>query len=353
MARNEVDITGMRPKMGASSLVLPITFDYSGGRADKSRTAKTWSIILAVLGSIICVGNLFNKERNFFLSLLISIVIASIFLFIIRFPLQKEGKLRTEKIKLKDSDGVLNPQSFWGIYDIEEIYPHICRFRTGKSGVFILLNKDVILGKFTEAEFDHYEAIGDAYNIAGSSNIQMCHLDYMDIVGSDKRLDQSFIELQNVKNEDVKDILTDIYTFQQEQMSRMITTFDAYVFLWSGNDITAWNTIQRILSCLMDANYRSYQVLDRSAIRELASTILMLQNFSAEDSMLKAFVSESSRGVVPIQVIHSDGTVEKLNKTVAEKREEAELAEKRKQAKREERQNSKKKQSNEEEIDLF
>lgn len=121
MARNEVDITGMRPKMGASSLVLPITFDYSGGRADKSRTAKTWSIILAVLGSIICVGNLFNKERNFFLSLLISIVIASIFLFIIRFPLQKEGKLRTEKIKLKDSDGVLT-LNLSGVYMILRRY---------------------------------------------------------------------------------------------------------------------------------------------------------------------------------------------------------------------------------------
>ena len=208
--REEVDSTGMRPKLGQETITLPITFDYQGGRREKSKTSRNIAIVLGIVGIIVAIVLLFNKNGNIFTNLLMSAVVVLVVSFIIRFPLLKEGTLREERIHLEDTDGFLPITSFWGIYDISDVYPYICRFRNGKSGVFILLNRDVILGKYSEAEFDHYEAIGDAYNISGSSNIQMCHLDYMDVVGSDERLDESFRSLLRVSNPDLKDLLIDI-----------------------------------------------------------------------------------------------------------------------------------------------
>ncbi len=354
MAQEILDRTGMRPRIGQDTITLPITFDYQGGRREKEKTAKVWAVVLGVLEVIFFIGFLFRRDSNLLVNLLMSFASLLLMSSIIRFLLLKEGRRRIEKIQIMDTDGVIDVQKLWGIYDIGEVFPYVCRFRSGKSGVFVQLNKDVILGKYTEAEFGHYEAIGDAYNIAASSNTQICHIDYMDVVGSDERLDSSFSSLDKVSNPDLKDLLTDIYTYQQEQMSHQIVSFDTYLFLWSGSDESAWLTIQRILSCFMDANYRSYHVLDRTDLRELAKNIYLFEEFSVEDAMLRSFAVGNSTGIIPIQVEHSDGTLEKLNKTSEEKAYEAELAAKREQVKKEMKQQKKKKGSkNEDSIDLF
>lgn len=351
------DTTGMRPRLGQTKLVLPVTFDYTGGRKDSQRTAKIWSIILGVVGFIIGLGTMFNKKGFFLTNLLIGVLIWFGVLFIIRFFLMNEGKIRQQQIALIDSDYKRSTQDFWGIYSIEDQYPYYCRFRNGKSGVFVRLNKDVILGKYSEAEFEHDEAIGDAYNICGSSNVLMYHVDYMDNVGTDERLENSFIKLGTVTNPDVKDILTDIFTYQQEQMLERVTTFDTYLFLWSGSDINAWSTIQRILSCFMQANYRSYHVLTESDLREFDKVLMNLDDFSIVDAMLNAFSTQVSMGIQPIKVVHGDGSEEIFGKTLEQQRREAELKEKETELKKQEvkRRKARKNNKNEEdeEIDLF
>lgn len=359
--REEVDSTGMRPRVGQVSMPLPITFDYQGGRRNKDKTARVWSVILAVLSIICFIGLLFRKDGNIIVNLMLAVAVVYGIFLIIRFPLMKEAHHRKEKIKLIDSDNVIPSTDIWGIYDFSDTYPYIVRFRNGKSGMFVLLHKDVILGKYAEAEYDHYEAIGDGYNIDGSSNIQMCYIDYMDLIGSDERLDDSFKSLEKVTNPDLKDLLTDIYTYQQEVMSSQATTFDAYLFLWSGNDDSAWDTIQRILSCFLDGNYRGYKILNKSDIRGLTKVVFNLEDFSVENSMLNAFlVSDDSKCVVPIKVVHEDGSEEVLNKTSAERKEEmlerqreSELRKEEIKARRTERRKKPASDNEDEEIDLF
>lgn len=333
---SEVDNTGMRPQLGQSSIILPVTFDYSGGRKDTQKTAKIFSIVLSIVGTVIGLGVIFSKKGFFLTNFLFGVAIIYIFLFIVRFFLLKEGKIRQSMIDLKDSDYKKELREWWGIYSINDTYPYYCRFRNGMSGVFVLLNKDVILGKFSESEFEHYEAIGDAYNICGSSNIKMCHIDYMDNIGMDERLEESFINLERVENPDLKDLLTSIFSYQQEQMLERVTTFDAYLFLWSGSDISAWNTIQRILSCFMQANYRSYRVLDAKDLRDLQITLGNLKDFSVIDAMMNAFTTNNDISINPIKVKHSDGNVEILGKTRAQRKEEAILREKEEELKKEE-----------------
>lgn len=355
---SEVDNTGMRPQLGQSSIILPVTFDYSGGRKDTQKTAKIFSVVLAFIGIVIGLGTIFSKKGFFLTNFLLGIVIIYIFLFVIRFFLLKEGKIRQGMIDLEDSDYKKELREWWGIYSISDTYPYYCRFRNGQSGVFVLLNKDVILGKFSESEFEHYEAIGDAYNICGGSNIKMCHIDYMDNIGMDERLEESFINLERVENPDLKDLLTSIFSYQQEQMMERVTTFDAYLFMWSGSDISAWNTIQRILSCFMQANYRSYRILDAEDLRDLQISLGNLKDFSVMDAMMNAFITNADTSISPIKVKHADGNVEILGKTRAQRKEEAILKEKEEELKKEEikrrrRSKSKKDLQEDEVIDLF
>lgn len=363
MNRSNEDFSygNMRPQMGATNMTLPITFDYSGGRREHSRSRKIWVVVLIVIGLLAGIGTLFNKEGFFLTNIVLGFGFMFLISLFIRFVILKEAKVRKEYIEMIDRDYKYPTDEIWGIYAVEDQYPYYCRFRNGNSGLFVRLNKDVILGKFSQAQFDHYEAISDALNIAGGSKVRICHIDYMDNVGTDERIEESFIGLSEVSNTDLKDVLTDIFTYQKEQMMERVTTFDVYAFLWTGSDIAAWAVIQKVLSCFLEANYRSYHILDSSDLRELECVLGNLHDFSVNDALTTAFhTNEEYKGVYPIKLIHEDGSEEKLGDTLEEKREKRMQAEKEKEAKREEikRRKStkgKKKKSSEEdeEINLF
>lgn len=351
---------GMRPEMGDAVISLPMTLDYSSGRSEKTKTMRIVAIIGAVLGILISILILFSGAINFFSRLLLAAAILFVTQFIIRFVVLKESSIKKAYKELIDTNYELSLSSLWGIYTIEEGYPYYCRFKNGRSGVFVRLNKDVILGKYDESEFAHYEAISDAYNIAGGSKVQICHIDYMDHVGTDERLEESFESLGNMSNPDLRDILMDIFSYQQEQMMRKVTTFDTYLFLWTGSDINGWATVQKILACFLDANYRSYHILDADDIRELVKTLFNLNEFSIINASSNVFESGDQAGIIPIQIVHADGSVEKLGKTVAEKKEEQRIRDEEARAKeaelkrRKENKSSKKKPvEEEEEFDIF
>lgn len=331
---NVEDNTGMRPEMGDSTITLPITFDYSGGRKDTNKMAKVWAVILSIVGLIIFLGVLFGKS-DLITKLIIAAVVLLSFSTVIRFFLLKEKDKKEYMKSILHTDYKLSYKEIWGIYKVEKIHPHICRFRNGKSGIYIRLNKDVILGKYSEAEYEHYEAIADAYNLAGAGKVQMIHIDYMDDVGTDDRLENSFNSLEDVANPDLRDLLTDIFSYQQENISGRVSTFDVYVFLWKGNDITAWNTISRILNCFLEANYRSYQILDERDLRDLTKIVFNLNDFSVSEASADTFnTSTTSSSIQAISVKNVDGTVTKIGKTRQEKEEEEKLRIKEEEAKR-------------------
>lgn len=344
----------MMPKKGATSLLLPITFDYSGGRSESMKSRYIWSAILGVIVIIIAVGVATNKSGFFAFNLILAMGILFVSSYAIRMLLLKEGKLREDFKSVNKNDMKRGFEDSWGIYSVDEDYPYYCRYRNGKSGLIIQLNKDVILGKYSDSEYEHYEAISDAYNIAGSSNIQMCYVDSMGNVGTDSRLEQSFAELSSVNNPDVRDVLTDIFTYQKNLMMERVTTTDHYVFTWRGSDITAWNIIQQILACFLQANYVSYHILDPDDMRDLYKDLFNVHEFSVVDATLSAFnakklekgeIEYSFNGVTPIRLVYEDGTETKLGKTREEKEQERKLAEKEKELKKQELKRRKSKSS--------
>lgn len=314
-------ISEMRPHVGSSMINIPITFDYKGGRKESQRTRYIWSVFISILGLLISISAMFSSEGSVIYNMAISCLILCGTMFIVRFLLLKEGTLRREYLTEKKEDYKLEETELWGIYEIEKSYPYYCRFRDGKSGIFVRLNKDVVLGKYSESEFQHYEAIGDALKMVGESNIRICHIDYMDNVGTDERLDECFRNLNSVENPDIRDILTDIFSYQKKQMLERVSTFDVYLFMWQdGIDITAWYSIRRILGCLLGANYRSYHVLDRYDLRDLAKVVFNLDSFSVIGAVKKAVTANAYDGVIPIKTVDIYGNEVKINPTISEKR---------------------------------
>lgn len=350
----------MRPIKGSSKVYLPITFDYSGGRSESSKGRMLWAIVIAVIGIILGLGTIFSKEGFFLVNLLLGIIIMFLFSLIIRFPILKEHNVRNAMLSRKNFDYKEETDSMWGIYEIDNMYPYYAHMRNGKVALFVLFEKDVILGKEEDSKYSHYEAIADAYNLAGSAGIGLCHIDGMDVIGNDERLVECFRSLPSITNTDMRDLLTDIYTNLEDIMDERFTTYDIYVFTSKDNEASFRYQVNKIINCLLDANFRSFKILDSNGIRWLAKSINNLYDFSVTEACYNSFKVQNYSGIVPISVTYSDGSELKINKTSAEKKAEVKLREKEDRLRKEEKKNRKKtgKKSSsiyyeDEEIDLF
>lgn len=348
----------MRPRKGDSSINLPVTFDYSGGRKETNKSKILWVCVLFVIGLIVGIGTMTSDEGFFLFNIIFGLLILAGVILIIRFPIMKEHKIREKMCKQQENDLIKDYTDLWGIFEMDDVYPYYAHLRNGRSAVYIQFEKDVILGKDGNAEYDHYEAIGDAYNLAGSMQIGLCHIDYMDLVGSDDRLTNCFRELSSVENPDIRDLLTDVYTNLQEQMNQNVSTFDVYVATFKTSETIFWYNLQQIISCMLEANYVSFKILDKSDLRDLSKSLFNIHDFSVVEASASAFENKKYSGIVPISVTKSDGTETKLNKTMEEKKEERKQKERELALKKEEDRRRKKKKKNpknttEEEIDIF
>lgn len=344
----------MRPVKGDTSITLPVTFDYNGGGSEYSKTRKLWAIIVSVIGILASLIMLFGGKNIFIVKLFFSLVILFVFSIIVRFVILKEAKIRNRMSRITSEDYKREYRDFWGSYSIEEDYPYYVHLKGGREVLFVLYEKDVIIGKEKDAEFNHYEAIGDALNLLGSMGITFYHIDYMDTVGSDDRLDNCFEKLSSVVNPDIRALLTDVYTNLQSTMEENVTTYDVYAYTFKGSESSFWYNIQKVISCMLDANYSSFKILNTNYHRLLVQSLLNLLDFSVNTAEVESF--SKTKGIIPISVVTYNGEETIFNKTSEEKKQDLKNKSKEQELKKLEQKRRKKKKVesvSDNDIDLF
>lgn len=321
----------MKPEPDDYSINIPMTFDYKGGRGENKRQQIILALI-SVLVTIVLVVFVFSNETS---TLIKKICISALILFIssifLRFFVFKESVYSDIFEGLKEVDFCPDSSSYWSIYDINTSYPYICHYTNGYKGLFVRMEKDVIVGKSKTVMYDHFEGISDALNMASSLNINLYHIDYMDNVGNDVRLKAMYSDLKNVDNPDMQDIMLDMYQNLEDEMSRDYSSFDVYVFFTKDKVENFIYNVQSICGVMLGGNYLSYKILDTNSIRHACMTLLNLKDFSVVSAIEVLLKNSSHTGIIPICIEHADGSIEKINKTTEEKRIEAEEKLKREQ----------------------
>lgn len=310
----------MTPQPGDYSINLPITFDYRGGRNENKKNKILISIIDVFLTIALIVIMLINKELLVWQRILYACIVFYVGLAVLRFVVFKETYFSDIYEKLKKDDYELKLEYIWQIFDIDYSYPYMCYFKNGQKGIFVRMEKDAITGKPDTAMFDHYEAIGDAYNVAHALNMNIVHIDYMDNVGNDSRMQKMYDDLTFVENPDMQDMLIDIYSNLQEEMSRNYACFDIYLFLTRDNARNFVYNVQTVANKMLGGNFITYKVLDRFEISRVCTAVFNLHDFSIVEACENTLQGVSHSGIIPLNVVHGDGTVEEFNKTTEEKR---------------------------------
>lgn len=306
----------MRPEPGDQIIDVPITIDYSGGRSDSIKSKLLWSLVATLVLVILFFVILFSAQ-NFVLKLMAMAIEMYVGTALIRFLLLNESKYRKEAHKRLREDYSINMSDFWNIYQIIGEY---CYFISGHIGLFFLLEKGVLVGSEEDSEYEHYEAIADALNLVATSKMRVCHIDMMDKIGHDDRIRKAMRTIRKYPDSGAKDLSEEIFRYQQEMADDSVTSYDIYLFMFKGDEDEFVSSVQKVLSCLMTANYTSYTSLDGESIRTIAATLFNIHDFSVVNATREAFGNRGGKNnITPIALMHSDGTKTRLNKTKEEK----------------------------------
>lgn len=314
----------MQPEPKDTTIRLPITFDYKGGRNETKKNKWILAGVSVVLCLVIIIGIFINNNLSIIVRLLYSVGVLYAFLLFLRFFVFKEQYYSDIYESLKEVNFLVPVTCIWKIFDVDYTYPYVAYFKNGMKGIFVKMEKDAVTGKGENACFNHYEAISDALNKAHSKNMNIRHIDYMDNVGNDSRLKDLYEGLKDVENPDMEEMLIDIYDNLQDEMSLDYASFDIYLFLSRDKIENFMYNVQTVCNSMLGGNFITYRVLNRADLRTVCMALFNLHDFSVVSSCEEVLHGESHRGIVPIRIIHEDGTQEKLNKTQEEKRVELE-----------------------------
>lgn len=340
----------MQPEKTDTSINIPVTFDYKGGRNENKKNKVIATLVCLVLGIIVIIGTWTNKDLILWKRALIVMIVFTVVMYFIRLYLLKEMYYSDIFESLKEVKNIMPVTKIWSIFDIDFEYPYICYFKNGMKGIFVKMEKDAITGKGEFACYDHYEAISDAYNLCHSLNMDIRHIDYMDNVGNDPRLQALYDGLNDVDNPDVEEALIDMYSNLQDEMSHNYSSFDIYLFLTRDKLENFKYNVQNVCNTMLGGNFITYRVMNRNDIRTVCIALFNLEDFSVTDSCEEVLKHQSKQGIVPIRVLHADGTIEKLNETSEEKRVKAELEARRANDKKIEAKEAKKRRRGKQEV---
>lgn len=323
----------MRPRKNAMSVQIPFTFD--GGYKNNSLSNDKFILaagILLVWFITAIVSIVTAQGINKLLYPVLSFVIVS---FFIRFFILRESYYKKKREELVENNYLYDYNIFWDIFEVTSSYPHICRYSNGMKAIFVQFDKDVVVGQDDDNDFYHYEAISDAYMQMSKRGINCVHIDYMDTVGKDDRMDSLFDMANETENSDLRKVLIRVFENVMDTMERSYASYDVYCFMYNGKEEIFWDELKIVIESFNQANYIRHRILGKDEISELVKSVMNLDRFSVNRASEKLF--EEVGGTSYIRPIWVERGYERqiLNKTREEIEEERNVKEVEKEMKSE------------------
>ena len=317
----------MIPEKRSPIVEIPVTFDSTSKPQGISNNQFYLALLVFGIWIFLAIVSLF-VEITIIEKILFIIGSFIVALFFNRYVLLREYYFKKKRNDLVEKEYQYPYSVFWNIYEVTNSYPTICRYANGLKAIFVVFDKDVIVGKENDSEYNHYEAIAEAYLQMHKRGIECIHIDYMDTVGKDDRVKSLFSMANETENEDLKEVLLRVFDNVEYIMQHSYASYDVYAFFYNGKDELFMDELEVVLDAFLEANYIRYRILDKFAIGELVKSVFNISEFSVRDTSERLFSDlGGTHYLTPIWVERETSNgVERvtLNKTSAQK--EAERA---------------------------
>lgn len=308
----------MIPEKGSDVVQIPITFDSNTGSGLENGKYKGLWVFLNFVIWLFFTIIIFVAATGVWFFILFGVVsVASI--YVNRFVIFRENFHRRKRRELKKNNYQFGTSQLWNIYEIRDKYPYMCYYANGYKGLFVVMEKDIIVGKPEDNKSNHREAVGDVRGFALKKNIEFTHIDYMDTVGEDSRIDNLFEQAENVANPDLRKLLIHIYDNVSGVMNNSYTSYDVYCFMSKSSDKIFFEDVLKVVSEFKrKANYIRFKVLNARDVGKLAKAVFGLGNFSAKQAGEDLFAELNPVSNLRVIWTEKDGERTVINKTTQE-----------------------------------
>jgi hypothetical protein len=331
----------MQPEKNTNRLELPVTLDVMG-RAKYLKQFKLSIGYLIVLG-IIVVGIIIAILFHTLKMCIISSVLVLISIWLMRIFYFEEKKYKKSYQDMIAHNFQYASENYWGIYEISNGAMPICYLKNGQKALFVAFEKGIKVGNLEDKAYMHWEQITQAYRQMAIKGISCEHIDYMDSIGKDTRLENLMERLGQTTNADLRKLMLRSLDFQKQLLKDSYLTYDVFVFYYKMDDNLFKSDILEILNTILEANYVRYYYLRLDDLRELAKTLYGIHEFSAIQACESVFANSAVHKRIKLIAYVKDGNVVNVAKTREELQKENALAEQRKQTEKEMRRKAAKK----------
>ena len=307
--------------VGDDSIVLPVTFDYKGGRAGNLKGSII--VVLVTFVAVVMLSVVIFKmgSKELYLRFIYFFILIITYVFFLRFAVFKEklykqymeslSEVSSSAIKEGKEDKTSN--FYWGIFDISDSYPYECYYVDGKRGIFVSLAKDIFIGKGEDVIAKHYDAVSNAFNVASRSQVDLVCIDYMDTVGNDTRMTGLYSELSYSRNEKLKSFVGSLYKGLIDSMEGEFASYDVYCVVTSNKNVELDKVMMRVVTELLEGNYVAFKVLREPEIRQLCAVLTNDEDFSLLEARERVLRVNNCRSFKPLFVVDGNNRLNMIS----------------------------------------
>ena len=314
----------LKPRRGDDRVAIPVTFDVKYSVLVFKMSKIYISLAAIALFFILWVIVMFIAASGNYR------IIATVIAFLIvptvcRMGIIGEFKYRKSYKYLVANNFQYDYSLFWSIYDTSTSSPTVFFHTSGMSSVFVAFDKDVIVGKGDSSDYEHFEAISEAYQLLAKKGISCIHIDYMDNVGKDTRLASLFESAKSCESEDLRNCILDMLDYMQWYMMGTYADYDVFCFTSKLRPDLFIDELIPVLSAFEQGNYIRYRILTRPEVRDLVSSVFSVSDFSVTRACDNLFSSKGTTSYLKVIWTELDGKREIVNKTREQLADEARI----------------------------
>lgn len=288
-----------RPKPGDVNLFIPQTFGFKGGRVATKSTKNIFAVLGILFALLTVVITPFNSEDGLLLGIVKGLVYGYIIIFLVRmFLLDERAKRKVIEAQV-EKDFKVPVKEIFNIYHVSK--NGFCYFTSGHIGLFVVMHKAPIVGTGDVDKFNHFNAIGDAYNIYHTKrNSSLVQIDLMDFIGEDRRLTKSWEYYRTHKEtpvavEDMRGIISNLV----HESNSVFSTHDIYMYRSANTNPEMFTAeLEEMLRCLLtDSGYSDFSVMNEKRVSDLFKALFGLKSFSFRESVREAYTPKGNQGI--------------------------------------------------------
>ena len=305
------EVEDFRPKIGDTSTPIPIALEAKrvlGMERFRGRLYFLYGFIPIFI--ILDFVFLFGSSMFLPLRLLVFVLLVMLEMWGLRYLNLEEQEYRKDVQGMFLEDYKLPLELLWGVFQVS---PNgVLFFNNGLIGILARFDRNVKVGRDTDTHhFEHYTAIADAYNLAGSLGCTVTYVDYMGTAGIDQRLTKAKMTLPEIENPDVRDVMLGIYDNLEKSISETSLPVDVFLLTMRGYEDDLLDVFSKFSSAMLNANFVGYSLLSRDDLTLMLRDLWGV-NFNLDDILSEGY---SSQGIIhPIRLVYDSGEVKELRK---------------------------------------